>query len=151
MINWFCFLCPQYYLGNHFHVNEITNFINYTILNYCEVLFIKCSPRGHKESDTSERLNWTDLHKRLILEGTVAGDIFQLKPLLGFIAPGWKKMKNSQTSRLDPNTLRNEPAMPEGEPVYAIYILLQTKLDFHICPHLKYEGIKTWKPVGGKS
>ena len=60
-------------------------------------------------------------------------------------------MENSQTSRLDPNTLRNEPAMPEGEPVYAIYILLQTQLDFHICPHLKYEGIKNWKPVGGKS
>ena len=83
MINWFCFLCPQCYSGNHFHVNEITNFTNYTILNYCEVLFIKCSPWGHKESYTTEQLNWTDLHKRLILEGTVAGDIFQLKLTVG--------------------------------------------------------------------
>lgn len=38
--------------------------------------------------------------------------------------------------------------MPEGEPVYAIYILLQTKLDFHICPHLKYEGVKELEACG---
>ena len=69
------------------------NFTNYIILNYCEALFIKCSPWGHKESDTTEWLNWTDLHKRLILEGTVAVTSFSWSLAVGFITPGGKRWK----------------------------------------------------------
>lgn len=59
-------------------------------------------------------------------------------------------MENSQISGLDPYSLRNNPAMPKGELVSVVYILLQVKLDFHICPYMEYVGIKSRKPVGGK-
>lgn len=78
-----------------------------------------------------------------------------MKPPWGNLITTWmqreRNMENLQIFRLDPYSVRCNPAMPKGKLVFAVCTLLQIKLDSHICLYIEYAGIESRKPVGGKN
>lgn len=62
-----------------------------------------------------------------------------------------RNKENLQIFGLDPYSVRCNPAVSKDKSVFAVYTLLQIKLDSHICLYVEYVGIKSQKPVGGKN
>lgn len=95
------------------------------------------------------------MHKRLIGEGIVLLVRSFRWSLLGAtsqpVGCRERNMENLQIFGLDPYSVRCNPAMPKGKLIFAVFTLLQIKLDSHICPYMEYAGIKSQKPVGGKN
>lgn len=78
-----------------------------------------------------------------------------MKPHWGYVpTSGMQRERNKENLQifgLDPYSVRCNPAVSKGKSVFAVYTLLQIKLDSPICLYMEYVGIKSQKPVGGKN
>lgn len=69
-----------------------------------------------------------------------------MKPHWGYVpTSGMQRERNKENLQifgLDPYSVRCNPAVSKGKSVFAVYTLLQIKLDSPICLYMEYVGLR---------